>query len=105
MPDAPKRYKAKIAPGVRVIKTAPSSDGTRPTAHKRGYTGRWQRVSKRFLADNPCCVACERAGYTTEATVVDHVIPHKGNQTVFWDESNWQALCKPCHDRKTGKGK
>jgi len=19
----------------------------------------------------------------------------------MWDESNWQALCKPCHDRKT----
>ncbi|WP_304879789.1 HNH endonuclease [uncultured Parasutterella sp.] len=20
---------------------------------------------------------------------------------MFWDESNWQALCKRCHDRKT----
>jgi 5-methylcytosine-specific restriction protein A len=20
---------------------------------------------------------------------------------LFWDEDNWQALCKPCHDRKT----
>lgn len=27
--------------------------------------------------------------------------PHRGDQKLFWDESNWQALCKPCHDRKT----
>nr|WP_292832122.1 HNH endonuclease signature motif containing protein [Mesorhizobium sp.] len=20
---------------------------------------------------------------------------------LFWDRSNWQPLCKPCHDRKT----
>ncbi|WP_289184903.1 HNH endonuclease [uncultured Parasutterella sp.] len=22
---------------------------------------------------------------------------------MFWDESNWQALCKHCHDVKTAK--
>lgn len=35
------------------------------------------------------------------ATVVDHIIPHKGDQYLFWDRSNWQPLCKLCHDRKT----
>lgn len=20
----------------------------------------------------------------------------------MWSDTNWQALCKPCHDRKTG---
>jgi len=35
------------------------------------------------------------------ATVVDHVIPHRGNQDIFWDQSNWQAMSKPCHDSKT----
>ena len=34
---------------------------------------------------------------------VDHIIPHRGDQKLFWDRNNWQALCKPCHDRKTGK--
>ena len=38
----------------------------------------------------------------TAATVVDHVIPHRGDSHLMWDESNWQALCKSCHDRKTG---
>jgi len=22
---------------------------------------------------------------------------------MFWDERNWQALCKPCHDAKTAR--
>ena len=40
----------------------------------------------------------------TPATVVGHIIPHRGNQKLFWDEKNWQPLCKDCHDRKTGTG-
>jgi 5-methylcytosine-specific restriction protein A len=55
------------------------------------------------LSRNPLCVECERQGRITPATVVDHIIPHKGNLELFWDEDNLQALCKPCHDRKTAK--
>ena len=33
--------------------------------------------------------------------LLDHIIPHRGNPVLMWDESNWQALCKPCHDKKT----
>ncbi|MGN0150610.1 MAG: HNH endonuclease, partial [Clostridia bacterium] len=35
--------------------------------------------------------------------VVDHIVPHRGDERLMWDENNWQALCKPCHDNKTGK--
>jgi len=35
------------------------------------------------------------------ARIVDHVIPHRGDQELFWDTSNWQPLCKRCHDVKT----
>jgi hypothetical protein len=28
----------------------------------------------------------------------------KGNQILFWEENNWQPMCKPCHDEKTFKG-
>lgn len=34
----------------------------------------------------------------TAASVVDHIIPHQGDQELFWDEDNWQALCKHHHD-------
>ena len=40
-------------------------------------------------------------GRLVKATVVDHVTPHRGDKKLFWDESNWQALCKRCHDKKT----
>lgn len=66
-----------------------------------GYTKRWQTASKSFLLHHPFCVRCRQQGRLTPATVVDHIIPHRGDQKLFWDESNWQALCKPCHDRKT----
>jgi 5-methylcytosine-specific restriction protein A len=34
------------------------------------------------------------------ATVVDHKIPHKGDETLFFDPENLQSLCKPHHDRE-----
>ena len=40
----------------------------------------------------------------TPATVVDHIVPHRGDHALFWDEQNWQPLCKSCHDKKTGGG-
>ncbi len=35
------------------------------------------------------------------ANEVDHIKPHNGDLALFWDESNWQSLCKACHSRKT----
>ena len=71
----------------------------------RGYNWEWRRARAQYLKDFPLCCVCEPAGRITEATVVDHKTPHRGNQVLFWDVANWQALCKPCHDRKTAKGK
>ncbi|MDR5009433.1 HNH endonuclease [Agrobacterium fabacearum] len=31
------------------------------------------------------------------STVVDHVIPHRGDKRLFWFRGNWQSLCTPCH--------
>ena len=76
-------------------------DQKRGTAHQRGYTGRWRKARVGFLNKHPLCAECERNGLITEATVVDHIIPHKGDDALFWDRNNWQPLCKPCHDRKT----
>lgn len=78
-----------------------SRDSYRESASKRGYGRRWQVSSKAFLANHPFCVRCLERGIHEPATVVDHITPHKGNQTLFWDKNNWQPLCKSCHDRKT----
>ena len=71
------------------------------SASARGYNSRWRRESKQFLQLHPLCAECFRNGKATPATVVDHIIPHRGDQELFWDISNWQPLCKRCHDHKT----
>ena len=72
------------------------------SASKRGYGSRWQKASRAFLREHPLCAECLKRGRYTQATVVDHIVPHRGDSKLFWDSSNWQPLCKPCHDRKTG---
>ena len=62
------------------------------------YGHKWQRRRRLFLLNHPLCCYCEDQGRTTKATVVDHIIPHRGNAELFWDETNWQSLCKEHHD-------
>jgi 5-methylcytosine-specific restriction enzyme A len=69
-------------------------DANRPTARQRGYDGTWDRERTVYLAANPNCRRC-----SDPANVVDHIQPHKGNRTLFWNRSNWQPLCTPCHSR------
>lgn len=69
--------------------------------HKSLYNYRWQQARKLFLAANPLCVKCKDNGLVATATIVDHISPHKGDEVLFWDENNWQALCSTCHNRKT----
>jgi len=75
----------------------------RGTAHERGYTRDWHAASRRFLRQHPFCVCAACAGKLIPATVVDHIVPHRGDNTLFWDVSNWQPMAKACHDKKTAK--
>jgi 5-methylcytosine-specific restriction protein A len=63
-------------------------------------TRRWRRLSARFVRGQ-ICLACEREGFITRATETDHVIPHHGDPALFWDETNWQPLCRRHHSQKT----
>ncbi|KPW39575.1 HNH endonuclease domain protein [Pseudomonas syringae pv. apii] len=67
------------------------------TAAQRGYDSKWQKARLVHLDANPLCVYCDRNGRVTAANTVDHVIPHRGDMTLFWDRSNWMSLCGPCH--------
>lgn len=83
--------------------TARASDHARGSATARGYDGRWRAYRRRYLREHPLCADCERAGRVTAATVVDHIVPHRGDAVRFWDERNHQALCQPCHSAKTAR--
>ena len=75
-------------------------DRERGSAAARLYGARWRKASKAFLAGKLCKV-CEERGIIKLATATDHIIPHRGSRKLFWDRTNWQPLCKTCHDRKT----
>lgn len=80
-----------------------SSDSWRSgkTSSQRGYDSRWQRAREKYLQENPLCGYCGRAGIITPATIIDHIEPHRGDRDKFWNEANWQPLCKRHHDDKT----
>lgn len=78
-------------------------DNERGTAAERGYNSKWRTARQGYLAHHPLCAECQRHGRITPATVVDHMIPHKGDKKLFWDRDNWQPLCKACHDAKTAR--
>lgn len=74
-------------------------DERRGSSSQRGYNSRWQKARETFLRRHPLCKMCEAEGRLTPATIVDHIIPHRGDQALFWDTGNWQPLCKPHHDK------
>jgi 5-methylcytosine-specific restriction enzyme A len=112
MPNAPKRICSY--PGCPVLvdsgrcdkhkkQERKEIDSRRGTAHERGYDARWRRASADFRRAHPLCIDCLSRGRSTAASVVDHIVPHRGDKVLFWDQRNWQALCKPCHDSKTAR--
>lgn len=71
------------------------------SAASRGYDSRWRKARKYYLQKHPLCVECMKEGRYVKATDVDHIKAHRGDPFLFWDESNWQALCHSHHSQKT----
>jgi 5-methylcytosine-specific restriction protein A len=70
-------------------------DARRPSARARGYNHEWRKQRAAYLITHPYCSMpdCDRC-----ATVVDHIIRHRGDRALFWNRANWQPLCAPCHN-------
>ena len=72
-------------------------------------TKAWRELRHNQLLIEPLCAMCKQDGFIKPAEVVDHVIPHKGNIDLFYDNKNLQSLCKYHHDstkqilERTGK--
>lgn len=45
------------------------------------------------MAEHPLCAFCGKL-----SRVLDHIEPHRGNEILFWADSNWAALCVKCHN-------
>jgi len=76
----------------------------RGNANSRGYNWAWRKYRTAFLKQNPLCVECEAKGKVKAATVVDHIVPHRGDKRLFDDPNNHQALCERCHNSKSARG-
>jgi 5-methylcytosine-specific restriction endonuclease McrA len=97
-----------------VIPVAPREP--RLSAYQRGYTKRWAAYSRVWKQTHPWCgerldyqlhgehSRCVREGRLTGVIghgVTDHIRPHRGDDTRFWDVHNHQSLCVSCHNAKS----
>ncbi|AKR57134.1 holin [Devosia sp. H5989] len=96
MPTAPKRFRLSSQPTRQAQRKV--YDERRGSATSRGYNHRWRKAARTFLQRHPLCLGCEAAGLVIEASLVDHVEPHRGDQSKFWDSKHWQPCCQWHHD-------
>lgn len=96
MPVMPSTFRAPHQPDR--VEARRSFDADRGSARERGYSAKWDKASKGFLAKHVLCLACAAAGIDEVARVTDHIVPHRGDMTLFWDRNNWQSCCRWHHD-------
>jgi 5-methylcytosine-specific restriction protein A len=58
----------------------------------------WAKLRSRHLKYHPWCVYCAEVGITERATHVDHRVPHRGSDELFFDTNNLQSLCFVHHN-------
>lgn len=67
--------------------------------HERGYGKAHEAMRKHLIATVILCEECERNGRMTPGSIADHKrAKAKGGDD---SRSNYQLLCKACHDAKT----
>ncbi|MEM8822049.1 MAG: HNH endonuclease [Pseudomonadota bacterium] len=66
-------------------------------------TTRWQNLRLRILERDEW--TCRQTGVllvggrdAPNSAVVDHIVPHRGDETLFWNEDNLQSVAKAWHD-------
>jgi 5-methylcytosine-specific restriction endonuclease McrA len=76
-----------------------------PDATVRGWykSARWQALRLEVLARD--LYTCQRTGVllvgkppAPNSPIVHHKVPHKGDEQLFWDNTNLQAVSKAWHD-------
>ena len=73
----------------------------RGTSTERGYDKHWRILRDLVIQEQPICQHCLCHGIYVPAQEVDHIVPISKAPHRRLDRSNLQALCKPCHTRKT----
>ena len=77
--------------------SVPFNAGSVPLERVRGRAG--QVMRDRHLNAHPLCVICLKQGRLSHAVELDHIIALVNGGTNA--DSNFQCLCKACHQDKT----
>jgi len=79
----------------------------RDPKHKTFYNSEvWKKVRRLALVrDNHCCVKCREEGKVVRASHVDHIQELQDSWELRAEITNLQALCVPCHNKKTADEK
>lgn len=80
----------------RARRDSPYQEPDRPTPAQRGYDTAHRKRRNAYLRDHP---ECEARGCTNPSIVLDHADGDSSNN----HPDNHQALCHPCHSRKTAQ--
>ena len=72
--------------------------------HRWYGSARWQRLRAEVVQSDPFCRSCRARGLRVLTVDIDHIRKHDGDPVLFWDRTNLQGLCKPCHTVKTARG-
>lgn len=93
MPVSPPTFRTRTRAAVRR-----DYDQRRGTFRERGYSARWDREAKAFRFEHPLCIGCLAVGRTAATLIVDHIVPHRGDERLMWDPANRQPCCGPHHN-------
>lgn len=97
----------RLQPVRRKLRTPREIRDTRysPDATVRGWykSARWQQLRLEVLTRD--LYTCQHTGVlltgkapAPDSPVVHHKVPHKGNEHLFWDINNLEAVSKAYHD-------
>ena len=86
------------------VKPASWSARERGSASARGYDRAWERFRVWVLSVWPLCFDCQAAGRLTASNEVHHIAKLRDRPDLRLDPGNVMALCKPCHETRTGRG-
>lgn len=102
-----KVLKPRLTPPGPKLKTARQvrDRGYSPDATVRGWykSARWQALRQQVLVRD--LYTCQHTGVlltgkapAANSPVVHHKVPHRGNERLFWDINNLEAVSKAWHD-------
>lgn len=66
-------------------------------------TPAWKALRKIILARDPYCKRCDAKGLVTPATTVNHIKRSREHPELFFDETNLEGVCAPCHNSEIQK--